>query len=68
MISDHELRQDVLDELDFEPSINATHIGVGVHGGVVTLTGFVSSYAEKMAAERATRRVRGALGVAPKPG
>ena len=33
MISDHELRQHVLDELDFEPSINATHIGVGVNGG-----------------------------------
>ena len=47
MISDHELRQHVLDELDFEPSINATHIGVGVNAGVVTLTGFVSSYGEK---------------------
>ena len=64
MISDHELRQDVLDELDFEPSINANHIGVVVNAGVVTLTGFVSSYAEKMAAERATRRVRGVKAIA----
>ena len=64
MISDHELRQHVLDELDFEPSINATHIGVGVNAGVVTLTGFVSSYAEKMAAERATRRVRDVKAIA----
>lgn len=59
MISDHKLRQDVLDELDFEPSVNAVHIGVGAHDGVVTLTGFVSSYAEKRAAERAALRVFG---------
>lgn len=64
MISDHKLRQDVLDELDFEPSINAVHIGVSVHDGIVTLTGFVSSYAEKLAAERAARRVFGVKAIA----
>ena len=64
MISDYQLRQDVLDELDFEPSVNAVHIGVGVHAGVVTLTGFVSSYGEKLAAERATRRVKGVKAIA----
>ncbi len=64
MMSDHQLRQDVLDELDFEPSINATHIGVGVNAGVVTLTGFVSSYGEKLAAERAARRVKGVKAIA----
>ena len=64
MISDYQLRQDVLDELDFEPSVNAVHIGVGVHAGVVTLTGFVSSYAEKLAGERATRRVKGVKAIA----
>lgn len=58
MISDHQVRQDVLDELDFEPSVNATHIGVGVNAGVVTLSGFISSYGEKLAAERAARRVK----------
>jgi osmotically-inducible protein OsmY len=64
MQSDHQLRQDVIEELDFEPSVNATNIGVGVHGGVVTLSGFVSSYAEKVAAERAARRVRGIRAIA----
>jgi osmotically-inducible protein OsmY len=64
MISDHQLRQDVLDELDFEPSVDAAHIGVGAHAGVITLTGFVSSYAEKIAAERAARRVRGVRAIA----
>jgi osmotically-inducible protein OsmY len=64
MISEHQLRQDVLDELDFEPSVNAAHIGVGVNAGVVTLSGFVSSYREKLAAERATRRVKGVKAIA----
>lgn len=64
MVGDHQLRQDVLDELDFEPSVNGTHIGVGAHDGVITLTGFVSSYAEKLAAERAARRVRGVKAIA----
>ena len=44
------IRDDVIDELDFEPSIDATNIGVAVDDGVVTLTGHVSSYAEKTAA------------------
>jgi len=64
MISDHQLRQDVLDELDFEPSVNATHIGVGANAGVITLTGFVSNYGEKLAAERAVRRVKGVKAIA----
>jgi osmotically-inducible protein OsmY len=64
MISEHQLRQDVLDELDFQPSVNAAHIGVGVNAGVVTLTGFVSSYREKLAAERAARRVKGVKAIA----
>jgi osmotically-inducible protein OsmY len=64
MISDHQLRQDVLDELDFEPTVNATHIGVGAHAGVITLTGFVASYAEKLAAERTARRVKGVKAIA----
>ncbi|HZT88013.1 MAG TPA: BON domain-containing protein [Stellaceae bacterium] len=64
MQSDHQIRQNVLDELDFEPSVNATNIGVGVHAGVVTLSGYVSSYAEKVAAERAARRVRGVRAIA----
>jgi osmotically-inducible protein OsmY len=64
MTSDHKLRQDVLDELDFEPTVNAAHIGVGANSGVITLTGFVSSYGEKLAAERAARRVKGVKAIA----
>lgn len=64
MISDLELRQDVLDELEFEPSVNAAHIGVAANRGVITLTGFVMSYAEKAAAERAARRVKGVKAIA----
>ena len=63
-MDDHQLRQDVLDELDFAPSVDATHIAAGVHAGVVTLTGYVSSYAEKLAAERAVRRVKGVRAIA----
>jgi osmotically-inducible protein OsmY len=63
-MSDLQLRQDVLDELEFEPSLNAAHIGVAANNGVVTLSGFVTSYAEKSAAERATRRVKGVKAIA----
>jgi osmotically-inducible protein OsmY len=62
--SDLDLRRDVLDELEFEPSVNAAHIGVAASNGVVTLTGFVTSFAEKLAAERAARRVRGVTAIA----
>ena len=64
MISNLQLRQDVLDELEFEPSVNAAHIGVAANRGVVTLTGFVANYAEKAAAERAVRRVKGVKAIA----
>jgi osmotically-inducible protein OsmY len=63
-ISDTELQNDVLDELRWEPSVDAAHIGVSVKNGVVTLTGHVPSYAEKYAAERAAQRVHGVRAVA----
>jgi osmotically-inducible protein OsmY len=63
-MSDKTLRHDVLNELDFEPCLDAAHIGVAVDEGVVTLTGHVLSYAEKVAAERAARRVRGVRAIA----
>jgi osmotically-inducible protein OsmY len=59
-----QLRQDILDELDFEPSIDATRIGVTVSEGVVTLTGHVSSYAEEIRAEEAVRRIKGVHAIA----
>jgi osmotically-inducible protein OsmY len=64
VMTDHELRQLIIDELDFEPSIDASDIGVAVENGVVTLTGHVGSYAQKVAAERAARRVKGVRAIA----
>jgi osmotically-inducible protein OsmY len=63
-MSELQLRQDVLDELEFEPSINAAHIGVAAENGVVTLSGHVSTYAEKTTAVAAARRVRGVRAIA----
>lgn len=58
------LRDQVLSELEFEPSVNASHIGVAVENGVVTLTGHVGSYAEKLAAERIVQRLKGVRAIA----
>ncbi|WP_257538393.1 BON domain-containing protein [Sphingobium sp. CFD-1] len=64
MKSDSQLQRDVLDELEWEPSIDQADIGVAVTDGVVTLSGFVKSYPQKMAAEKATRRVAGVKAIA----
>jgi osmotically-inducible protein OsmY len=64
MRTDSELQRYVLDELKWEPSVDAAHIGVAVHDGIVTLSGHVSSYAERYAAERAAKRVYGVKAVA----
>jgi osmotically-inducible protein OsmY len=63
-MTDQTMKQNVLDELSWEPSINAAHIGVTARNGVVTMTGHVASYAEKCAAERAVERVSGIKAVA----
>lgn len=63
-MEDNVLRQFIIDELEFEPSIDAANIGVAVEKGVVTLSGHVASYAEKIAAERAVRRVKGVKAIA----
>jgi osmotically-inducible protein OsmY len=62
--TDEELQRDVRIELLWEPSVTATHIGVSVKDGVVTLTGHVPSYFEKLGAERAAKRVAGVRAVA----
>jgi len=59
-----QLRQNVLDELEYEPSIDAAHIGAAVDKGIVTLTGHVANYAEKQAAIAAVRRVKGVHAIA----
>lgn len=63
-MTDIQLRQNIIDELEFEPSVNAAHIGVTVEKGVVTLTGHVASYAEKLAAERTVQHVNGVRAIA----
>jgi osmotically-inducible protein OsmY len=62
--NDFTLRELVVDELDWEPSIQAEHIGVSVDEGCVTLYGHVGTYAEKSAAEKAALRLRGIRAVA----
>lgn len=64
MMNDKELRQNVVDELDFEPSIDSANIGVAAENGVVTLSGHVDSYMQKVDAERAVWRVKGVKAIA----
>lgn len=64
MKTDSQLKTNVIDELAWDPAINATGIGVMVTDGVVTLTGHLNSFAEKEAVERAIQRVDGVRGVA----
>jgi VCBS repeat-containing protein len=61
--SDAQLRKDIEDELACEPSVDADALGVAAKDGIVTLSGHVSSYAEKVAAERAAARVLGVKAV-----
>lgn len=64
MKTDSQLQHDVLAELEWEPSIDHAHIGVTARDGVITLSGHVSNYLEKLTAERAVRRVAGVRAVA----
>jgi osmotically-inducible protein OsmY len=64
MDNDHQLKQYVLAELEWEPSISADHIGVTAKDGVVTLSGHVATYWQKRAAETAAGRVKGVKALA----
>lgn len=63
-MDDKELRQSVIDALDWDPSIDSANIGVAVDNGVVTLTGHVPNYAQKIGAEKVVKRVKGVRGLA----
>lgn len=62
-MGDKLIRQNIIDELDFDPSLDAANIGVAVENGIVTLTGHVGSFTERVAAEKAAQKVRGVRGV-----
>lgn len=62
--SDSEIQKDVIEELKWEPSLRDDDIAVAVRDGVVTLAGFVGSYADKWRAERVAGRVKGVRAVA----
>lgn len=64
MKTDSQLQHDVLEELKFTPEVDHSHIGVSATAGIVTLTGFVPDYLQKLAAERAAARVHGVKGIA----
>ena len=64
MKTDLEIKEDVLDELAWQPNIDETQIGVIVENGVVTLSGVVNSYTKKIEAEKAVKSVKGVKAVA----
>ncbi|GAA0766919.1 BON domain-containing protein [Ideonella azotifigens] len=64
MKTDAQLKADITTELQWDPVINAAHVGVAAKDGVVTLTGHLETFAEKHAIERAVQRVAGVKAVA----
>lgn len=64
MKNDYQIQQDVMEELQWEPFLKASEIGVAVKNGVVTLSGHVDSLSKKLAAENAAKKVAGVKAVA----
>ncbi len=64
MRNDDEIKDDILAELDWDPRITSSQVGVTVKDGAVTLLGTVGTYSEKLAAERAAKRVQGVRAIA----
>jgi osmotically-inducible protein OsmY len=64
MKTDSQIQQDVMDQLKWEPFLNASQIGVTVKNGIVTLSGQVDSYAIKVAAENAAKKIAGVKAIA----
>jgi osmotically-inducible protein OsmY len=64
-MNDVELQHAVAEELEWAPHVDASHVTVTVNDGIVQLTGFVSSLAQKKAAERAVWHIRGVRGLVP---
>jgi osmotically-inducible protein OsmY len=64
MKSDHQIREDIIDQLKWEPFLNASQIEVAVKNGIVTLTGQVDAYSKKLAAENAAKKIAGVKAIA----
>ena len=64
MKTDAKIKEDVLDELAWQPNIDETEIGVIVENGIVTLSGVVNQYSKKIAAEKAVKSVEGVKAIA----
>lgn len=64
MKTDLQIQKDVLDELKWEPYLNASEIGVAVKNGVVTLSGIVDAFLKKRIAEKVAKKVAGVKAVA----
>jgi osmotically-inducible protein OsmY len=62
--TDFQIHHDVLEELKWDSRVDETEVGVQVASGVVTLTGTVTSWAKRVAAQEAAHRVIGVLDVA----
>ena len=63
MSGDNELQQKIVQELEWDPSVDARHITVAVKNGIVTLGGYVEQFSDKTHAERAVERINGVLAV-----
>src|SRR5678815_3897428 len=61
---DLRLRNAVMHQLEWDPEVEASEIGVAARDGAVTLTGYIGTYGGKLAAERCAARVRGVRAVA----
>jgi osmotically-inducible protein OsmY len=64
MKSDAQIQKDIMEQLGWEPYLNASEIGVAVKNGIVTLSGHVDSYSKKLAAERAAKKISGVRAIA----
>jgi osmotically-inducible protein OsmY len=63
-LGDKNLREAVEEQLDYDPAVPSNNVGVSVSDGVVSLSGYVETYADKIIAEKAVKRVRGVKAVA----
>ncbi|MDE3212658.1 MAG: BON domain-containing protein [Bacteroidota bacterium] len=64
MKSDIQIQEDVMEQLKWEPFLKSSEIGVTVKDGIVTLSGQVDSYAKKLSAENAARKIAGVRAIA----